>query len=315
MPGFAMFRWRPGWVSLKDESFFQPAKAADMDRRRLLAGGLASTVLALGRGARAAEPASYSFGVLNQRSVPLIAEYWNPILLYIFRRTGVALELKVGRTAPETTAMALRQELDFTYTNHLFWPERLKLGYHVIARPDSEGIRGEIVVLSETPITKLGDLRGLEVGFPSKESFVAYLVTMDALIKAGVAVVPVFAGNQEGTMGQLRAGRVPAASVNSQLMMGFSAREGLAYRVVWQSDLFRDIPVMVHDRVPPAVAAAVRDCLIGMVADPEGRGILGLAGRVWGMSDPTGFIRASDADYLSYRRVYQDLSPALVAAQ
>lgn len=262
-----------------------------------------------------AERSSYSFGVLNLRPVPLIAEYWNPILLYLSRRTGVTLELKIGRTPQETTAMALRQELDFTYSNHLFRPDRLKLGYHVIARPDTDGIRGEFEVLEGSPVRKLADLRGQDVGFPSKESFVGYLVTMDALIKAGIEVVPVFAGNQEGTMGQLRAGRIAAASVNSHLMKGFALREGLAYRTIWQSEPFLDLPVMVQDRVPAATARAVRDALVGMAADPEGLAILKQVSPMWGMTDPIGFVRAGDDDYDSYRRLYRDLSPELVAPQ
>ena len=287
-----------------------------MRRRHILAGSLASAALGLVfPRLSVAETRTYSFGVLNQRSVALIAEYWNPILLYVSRRTGLNLDLKVGRTAVDTTAMALRQELDFTYSNHLFWPDRLKLGYHVLARPDTEGIRGEIEVLDNSPIRSLGELRGQEVGFPSKESFVGYLVTMDALIKAKIEVAPVFAGNQEGTMGQLRAGRIVAASVNSQLMKGFSVREALAYRTLWRSDLFRDIPVMAHERVPPEVTARVRDCLVGMVQDPEGSAILRQVAKVWGMTEPTGFVAAQDREYESYFKFYRDLSPALAAAQ
>ena len=116
-------------------------------------------------------------------------------------------------------------------------------------------------------------------------------------------------------MGQLRAGRVAAASVNSQLMKGFALREGVAYASLWQSESFRDIPVMVHDRVPAAVALAVRDALVGMASDPEGRAILKQVAKVWGMTDPTGFVPAQDGDYDSYRRFYRELSPVLAAAQ
>lgn len=281
--------------------------------RGLLVAVLAAILGWPGEG-RAAGPV-YSFGVLNQRSVPLIAEYWNPILLYVSRRTGVTLELKVGRTAPETTAMALRQELDFTYSNHLFWPDRINLGYHVIARPNTAGISGEIVVLEGSAITTAADLRGREVVFPSKESFVGYLVTMDALIKAGVQVSPVFAGNQEGAMGQLRAGRVVAASVNSQLMDAFARREGLVHRIVWKSPAFLDIPVMAHERVPAAVVDAVRSTLVGMATDPEGRAILEQSAKVWGMAGAIGFVAAADEDYANYRRFYETLSPSLVEAQ
>jgi len=293
--------------------------SCNISRRRLLQAGGAAGILALGRAAWADErkhdAAAYSFGVLNQRSVPLIAQYWNPILNYLGTKTGLQLELKIGRTAPETTAMALRQELDFTYSNHLFWPERAKLGYHVIAAPATDGIRGQIVVLEESPLRSLADLRDVEIAFPSKESFAGYLLPMDGLIKAGIAVKPIFSGNQEGAMGQLRAGRVAAAAVNSQLMAAFAAREGLSYRVLWASDLYNDIPVMAHERVPAKDRLAVQAALAGMGDDLEGKTVLKQVADVWGINKPIPFRKASDADYESYRRFYQTLSPPLVSPE
>ena len=36
---------------------------------------------------------TYSFGVLPQRNAVLAAQYWNPILDYASRKSGVTLEL------------------------------------------------------------------------------------------------------------------------------------------------------------------------------------------------------------------------------
>jgi len=47
-----------------------------------------------------------SFYVLNQRSIALTAEYWNPILTHVSRKSGVPLELKLARTAKEGNAIA-----------------------------------------------------------------------------------------------------------------------------------------------------------------------------------------------------------------
>src|SRR6266850_2160597 len=77
---------------------------------------------------------AYSFYVLNQRSVALTAQYWNPILTHVSRTSGVPLELKLTKTAQEGNAIAERGGYDFQYTNHFFTPERDRLGYKVIAR-------------------------------------------------------------------------------------------------------------------------------------------------------------------------------------
>jgi uncharacterized membrane protein YfcA len=84
------------------------------------------------RGAGAQQ--AHSFYVLHQRTVSLTAQYWNPILTYVGRKSGVPLELKLAKTAQEGNANAEAGAYAFLYTNHFFTPERDRLGYKVIAR-------------------------------------------------------------------------------------------------------------------------------------------------------------------------------------
>src|SRR5512135_1845924 len=173
--------------------------------------------------------AVYSFGVLSQRSAVLTAEYWNPILDYVSRKAGVVLRLKVTRTAPESNTAIAQGEYDFVYSNTVFLPSTSAPGYQVILRPKAEAISGQIVTLEDSPVKTLADLDGREVGFPSKAAFVGYALPMDYLLRQGIAVTAVFGGNQEGIMGQLKAGKVIAAGVNNQVMRSYALREGLRY--------------------------------------------------------------------------------------
>jgi phosphonate transport system substrate-binding protein len=254
--------------------------------------------------ARAQEPTLY-FGVLNQRSIALTAQYWNPILQYVSRQSGVPLQLKMGKTAPETTAMTLRGEFAFVYTNHLFTPERVRLGYQVIARPRTPGVRAQIVVRDDSPWQRLADLNGHTVVFPSREAFLGYSVPMDALHKAQIEVTPAFAGNQEGAIGQLQAKAVDAAAVNAQIMENYARRESFRYRVLWNSEPYLDLPIMANPAVPKAKIEAVRQALVGMAGDPEGRRILEAGAALLKLSGEPGFIVADDGDYANYREFYR----------
>lgn len=251
-----------------------------------------------------AEPVYY-FSVLNQRSPILTAEYWNPILAYVSKKAGVELRLKVAKTAPETTALTMRGEAQFAYTNHLFLPDRVKLGWRVIARPDTDGIRGQIVVPAGSAITRLEDLAGQTVAFPSAEAFAGYQLPMDALLRRHIQVQAAFAGNQEGAMGQLKAGKAAAAGVNEDVMAAFSVREKFPYRVIWSSDNFRDLPVMASPVVPEADVQAVARAFIGMRADPEGARILREGAAILKLERPIGFLAAEDRDYANYREFYR----------
>ena len=263
---------------------------------------LAATLLAAG-----AVPAqALRFGVLNQRSPQLTAQYWNPILDYVSRKSGVALELRIGKSAPDTTAMAVRGELDFYYTNHLFTVERDRLGWRVFGRGAGDGIRAEIVVAEESPIASIEELHGKGVVFPSPEAFVGYWVPMDALLKGGVQVKPQFAGNQEGAIAQLRSGSASAAGVNGKVMAEYAKRENLRYRSLWVSELYLDLALMAHPRMPSAAVDRVRAAFVGMAQDPEGARILEASAGLIQQKPPLGFVASENRDYDNYRTFYRD---------
>jgi phosphonate transport system substrate-binding protein len=252
-----------------------------------------------------AQDTAFSFGVITQRSPVLTAQYWNPILRYVSDRSGVPLRLKLAKTGPDHSEMIGRGEFDFIYSNHNFNAKNDSVGYRVIARPIEAAIMGQIVVAADSPIDKLADLDGKEVVFPSKAAFVGYYVPMDALLKAGVHVKPLFAGNQEGAMGQLKSGRVIAAAVNSQIMRDYAERENYRYRVLWSSEPYLNIPISAHPSIPEGRAKAVQSALVGMASDPEGHRILESSAQLIKQPPPYGFIAASDKDFNNVRQFYR----------
>ncbi|MGE5503176.1 MAG: phosphate/phosphite/phosphonate ABC transporter substrate-binding protein [Actinomycetota bacterium] len=266
------------------------------------------TVLALAVPGTAARADDLSFGVLTQRSPVLTAQYWNPILDYVARKSGVKLALKVPRTAPEANAAIAAGEYDFTYSNKIFNPRPGEPAYRVVARPDGPPIRGQIVTLADSPIRSLDQLAGREVGFPSVTAFVGYGVPMDHLIRAGVHVTPVFGGNQEGIMAQLKLGKVIAAGVNDQVMREFASREKMEYRVLWQSQPYHNLAIAVHPRVAKATADAVQRTLAGMSADPEGMAVLQASAALVGQASAEGFVAASPKDYANYEDFYRNMT-------
>jgi phosphonate transport system substrate-binding protein len=248
---------------------------------------------------------TYYFGVLNQRSVALTARFWNPILEYVGRTSGVPLVLKMGKTAVDTTEMTVRGEFAFVYTNHLFTPERAKLRYRVIARTTTPSIRATIVVPENSSLKSLKELDGKAVAFPSREAFVGYWVPMDALLRSGVRVNPSYAGNQEGAMAQLQAGTVEAAAVNALELESYARRVGFRYRALWKSEGYHNLPIMANPAVPADKVDAVRKAFVEMSRDPEGARILRSSSELLRFEVPIAFIPANDSDYGNYRRLYQ----------
>jgi phosphonate transport system substrate-binding protein len=268
------------------------------------AGLVLAAAMALGSTARAADE-PYMFNVLNQRSVALTAQYWNPILLYVSKKSGVPLELKLAKTTREANALAEQGAYHFLYTNHFFTPERDRLGFRVIARPAGPGIRGQIVVPNDSPIKTMAELNGRDVAFASPDAFASYWVPMDALLKNRVNVKAIFTPNQEAGLAQLKVGTVAAAAVNDTVIQRYARREGFEYRLLWNSELYNDLCIMASSKVPPAKQQAVKDALVGMMSDPEGRKVIEAGAELLKIKDNLGFIASDNRDYDNYRAFYK----------
>ncbi|BBP02047.1 phosphate/phosphite/phosphonate ABC transporter substrate-binding protein [Sulfuriferula nivalis] len=265
--------------------------------------GLCFILFSLMANSLAQEP--LRFGVLNQRSVLLTAQLWNPILNYVTAKTGVPLVLKMGKTADETLVMTVRGEFDFVYSNHLFTPDRDKLGYHVIARFKNEGISGMVVTSIDSPYQKLIDLQGKVVAFPTPNGFSAYALPMDGLLRAGVHMQSVFVGNQEAALSNVQYGKAAAAGVNNIVYANYIQREKAKFRVLYQSPYYYDLPVMANPRVPASTVGAVQLALVSMGQDTEGQRILAAAQQLLHQSESVQFISANDSDYDNYRTFYR----------
>ena len=221
-------------------------------------------------------------------------------------RSGVHLNLKLGRTSADTTSYVLAREVDFAFTNHLFSPDRQKMGWTVFGRRNAPPVQGQLVVPADSPIRDIRDLAGSAVAFPGPEALVAYKTTYAQLLRKHIPVTPVFTGNHDAAFTQLLAGKVKAVGANSQLVANWSAREGNAFRVLWSSAPFNELALMASPRVPADEVRAVARAFLTMHLDPEGRQILAASSELVHAPEPISFVAASDADYASYRAFYAD---------
>lgn len=266
---------------------------------------LASLAAGLGAPLSAAQDVTYRFSPVNQYDINLTAAYWNPIIQYVSEKSGVKLALKIGRTSADTTSYVLAQEVEFVFSNHLFSPEREKLGWKVFGRRQMPPVFGQIVVPADSPVTELAQLRGEEVAFPGPEALIAYKFPYAHLLAKGIDVKVVFGGNQNAALAQLFAGRVKAVGGNSQLIQGYGEREKKKFRILWSSEPVYDLALMASGKVPDKDVKAVAAAFFGMHKDPAGKAILHQGAEKVGLATDAVFIASDGSEYGSYRRFYQ----------
>lgn len=249
--------------------------------------------------------AVYRFSPVNQWDINKTAAYWNPIIRYVSEKSGVRLELKIGRTSADTTAYVLTREVEFIFSNHLFSPDREQLGWKVFGRRWTPPLHGQIAVPADSAITRLEELNGQEVVFAGPEAFIGYKVPYAQLINKNITVRPVFAGNQNAAFAQLFAGKAVAVGSNSALVDGYAIREGKRFRVLWSSEPYHDLALMASSKVPEKDVKAVASAFINMHRDPVGKAILVKTSAEVGLDAQAYFLPASLNDYESYRRFFQ----------
>lgn len=253
----------------------------------------------------------YQFSPVNQFGISLTAAHWNPIIQYVSERSGVRLHVKLGRTSADTTSYVLAQEVDFVFSNHLFSPDREKLGWKVFGRRQMPPIHGQIVVPADSPITSLAELKDQDVAFAGPEALVAYKLPYAHLLSQNIPVKVVFGGNQDGALAQLFSGKVKAAGGNSQLLDGYAKREGKKFRVLWSSEPMHDLALMASSKVPEKDVKAVADAFTGMARDPRGKDILHQTSELVKLPVDAIFIPSQGLEYAAYRRFYQTAPASL----
>jgi phosphonate transport system substrate-binding protein len=267
--------------------------------------GLVAGLVALALPAKAQEGGAYRFSPVNQYGIELTASYWNPIIDYVSSKSGVKLQLKIGRTSADTTAYVLANEVEFVFSNHLFSPERDHLGWKVFGRRATPALRSQIVVMADSPVVRLDQLANENVGFPGPEATLAYKFPYAHLLNQKIPVQVVFGGNMDGAFGQLTNGRVKAVGTQSQLSSGWTQREGKKLRVLWESEPLNDLALMASKNVPAKDLTAVSRAFLEMGRDPAGQKVLASVSELVKLPPATGFIAATGADYSAYRNFYQ----------
>ncbi|CAK0772655.1 phosphonate transport system substrate-binding protein [Gammaproteobacteria bacterium] len=258
-----------------------------------------------------AQEAGYRFSPVNQYDINLTAAYWNPIIAYVSEKSGIPLSLKIGRTSADTTSYVLAREVEFVFSNHLFSPEREKLGWKVFGRRQMPPVRGLLVVPEDSTIIELTQLRGQEVAFPGPEATIGYKFPYAHLLSKGIDIKVVFGGNQNAALAQLFAGKVQAVGGNSQLIEGYAKRENKQFRVLWSSEPIYDLALMVSSKVPEKDLKAIAKAFFSMHQDSQGKDILHQASAQVGLTEDPYFIPSDGREYDSYRRFYQTAPPSL----
>lgn len=292
-----------------------------MNRRSLLMFGAAAATGLTGCGPKAATGAAQdtiTFSILSTESAQNMESYWAPILVDMEKQTGLKVKpFFSGSYSALIEAMRFKQTDLGWFSNQSGLEAVRRSGGEVFARTfdpsGSDGYRSVIIVPANSPIHTLDDLlkcdRTLNFGMGDKKSTSGTLAPMTyVFIPAGkkpeACFKTVLSASHQANLFAVANGRLDASTNNSTALALNNARgEGQAarVRVIWQSDLLPEDPIVWRKALDPAVKEKLRQFFLtyGQGTGPEAERQRGYLKNL----SIGGFLPADDSHLLVVRKM------------
>lgn len=225
-----------------------------------------------------ARAADYTIGVVPQFEARRLHQIWRPILNQLERETGHNFELTGSPTIPDFEIEFLEGKFDFVYMNpyHLVMAADAQ-GYQPLVRDVGRELFGVLVVNKASGIDDVRQLDGKVVAFPAPNALGASLQMRAELHdKFQVEIRPRYVKTHDSVylnvlLGEASAGGGVQKTLNRQKPQ---IRDNLT--IIHKTTPVAPHPIAVHPRVAEETATAVRDVLLKMGDNEEGRGMLAL---------------------------------------
>lgn len=160
--------------------------------------------------------------------------------------------------------------------------EAMKVGYRVLAMAgEADDFKGIFIVRRDSRIGKPADLKGKTVSYPSTTALAACIMPQYWLYERGIDVNRdirnLYVGSQESAIMSAYLGESAVGVTWPPPWRAFQKdhpEEAAELKLLWETPPLINNSFMARDDVPLALAAAVRQLLVGLDSSPEGRVIL-----------------------------------------
>lgn len=257
---------------------------------------LALLVIAAARGAIAAQ--EFTVFVVPQFPAEEIFRTWTPLLEEVGRRSGVSLRLTISRSIPNFERELDKATPDIAYANPYHAVKAHQLNrYQPIVANSQQKLTGILVVRRDSPVRRISDLAGTEIAFPAPNAFGSSLY-LRALLheKEKINFRASYVATHSNVFRNVLNGSAAAGGAVRQTLEKEPAELQNELRVLFETPPTEPHPLIVHPRVPRAVADRLQAALIAMGTDPSGMELL----RAVGLGHPKA---VSIRDYAAVKRL------------
>lgn len=238
--------------------------------------------------------------------------------LHVYNALGAYLEERLNRpvewsqqgTYAETNELLRNYAVDLAFIcTGAYVRGQNEFAVELLVVPEIHGhttYRSYIIVPADSPIQRWEDLRGKVFAFTDPLSLSGYMAPLYLLHSAGETpdhffACILFTYSHDNSIHAVAERWVDGAAVDQLVYEALVAQDpycGQRTRVIWESEPFGAPPVVVPAGLNPALEEQLREILLEMPMNPEGREVLALLG-------VDRFVPPDDRLYDSARRVLQ----------
>lgn len=208
---------------------------------------------------------------------------YHPLMQYLEERMqGVKFDLETSRNYQDFEGKITSREPDIILPNPWQALLAMKHGYEVIAiAGDPADFKGLLLVRKDGGLRTVADLRGRTVAYPAATALAACIMPQWYMHTHGIDVnhdiSNRFVGSQESSIMNAVMGQAAAAATWPPPWRAFQKEhpaEAAQLAVLLETPPLINNAVMVKDDVPDAVRQQVKELLVGMDKNAEGRAVL-----------------------------------------
>lgn len=225
-----------------------------------------------------------TFGVHPLHNPSRLHQIYGPLIDRINTRLPgrYQLQLEASSSYASFEAKLKEHHLDFALPNPLQTLMAIDYGYSVFAKMgDDEEFRGIILTRRDSGIESIADLKGKKVSFPAPTALAATIMPQLFLESNGLHVMDdiesLYVGSQESSMMSVYMKESDAGATWPPPWRNFAQqRPGIAaeLQVSWSTEPLINNGLVVLPEVPEVVKKIVREEILALRNDEQGRAIL-----------------------------------------
>ncbi len=242
----------------------------------------------------------YLFGIHPLHNPETLYATYQPAVDYLNARLdGPRLKLEASRSYAAFEEKLYKRRFDFALPNSMqIGIATAEHGYHAFTKIDDDSqFCGLILVRKDGGIETVADLRGKAVSYPAPTALAATMLPQEFLRANGLDlkrdIENLYVGSQESSILSVYLGKVAAAATWPPPWTKFQHEhpdQASALMVKWRTKSLPHNGLVARDDMPPDLVAHIRDLLLDMRNNDEGRALLATIA-------VSRFVPADDATY------------------